>query len=74
MKKVLVTISMALFLFGSTGLSLEVSADNIGSGWSPVDSNTGTSLLLSDIGTGWSPMNSDDPEWSMSFSDIGTGW
>jgi len=65
---------MALFLFGSTGLSLGASADNIGSGWSPLDSNIGSGWLVSDIGTGWSPMNSDDPEWSMSLSDIGTGW
>ncbi|MCY9529411.1 hypothetical protein ABEW50_20525 [Paenibacillus jamilae] len=44
MKKVLITMSMALFLFGSTGASSGVNLADIGSGWSP----------LSDIGSGWS--------------------
>ncbi|TQR41772.1 hypothetical protein C7Y44_24960 [Paenibacillus popilliae] len=72
MKKVLITMSMALFLFGSTGASSGVNLADIGSGWSPL-SDIGSGWSVSDIGSGWSPAKSDNGSgWST--LDIGSGW
>lgn len=58
MKKVLIMMSMALFLFGSTGASSGVNLADIGSGWSPLG-DIGLGWSVSDIGSGWSSMGSD---------------
>ncbi|BFH71343.1 hypothetical protein J27TS7_33060 [Paenibacillus dendritiformis] len=55
MKKTLITISMALFLFNITGVS---SLGDIGGGWSVKD--IGTGWIVGEIGTGWSPMSNLD--------------
>ncbi|MCY9578796.1 hypothetical protein [Paenibacillus alvei] len=81
MKKVLITMSMALFLFGSTVPSLATSSDNadsgwqisnIGTGWSKTSNDAEADYLLSNIGTGWSPKSNIGTGWQV--SNIGTGW
>ncbi|WP_185929594.1 hypothetical protein [Paenibacillus popilliae] len=52
MKKVLITMSMALFLFGSTGASSGVNLADIGLGWSPSKSDIGSGWSTLDIGSG----------------------
>lgn len=55
MKKTLITMSMALFLFNITGVS---SPDDHKTGWSIKE--IGTGWIVSEIGTGWSPMSNLD--------------
>lgn len=82
-EKILITMSMALFLFGSTGVSSAANladigsgwfVSNIGSGWSKTSSDTESGYHVSNIGSGWSPKSNISTGSSPSNSDIGSGW